>query len=490
MMSPISAISAIFFVLLATLFFKIAIPPLNFPRNIPTIPFYVIFLPVFFKMDQVELYEKYLREPMEKYGAVKAFFGSRWNILVSRPEFLAQVFKDENTFAKSGNQKKIPYSVIATYTGDNVISAHGDIWKLYRTSLNHSLQRFNEAPLWKNAKKFCQLICNQVDVASGSTKVGPLIQRLTLDNISEVTLGFDFGTLNQEKSSLHEHLLLIKKQIFHPLFLTFPFLDLFPIPMRKEAFKNVESFRKILVERVRQNMIENYQFEQTDFAASNLIRSYNAEKINYTQLTDNIVILLVAGHENPQLLITTCLYLLAKYKSTWQQDIWEECKRIVDGDSKGLSELPLLNSFIFEAVRMYPPLNTIINRKTSRLCKLGHDIVIPKDTYVGYNNFGANHYRKSWGSTADEFQPQRWGSDIDTILKTWREKKTTAVLSSFHGGRRACLGEKLALVELRVTIFEVLKQFKLSLSPSWEEKMTPGGPLCPLNLELTCERRT
>ncbi|CCD22582.1 putative cytochrome P450 NDAI_0A04250 [Naumovozyma dairenensis CBS 421] len=488
-MTLIKLFLIIFLSLLGLLIFKVVVPPLDFPQNIPTIPFYVIFLPSIFDIDQTQLYNIYIRKSMEKYGAVKIFFGSRWNILVSRPEYLAQMFKDENTFAKSGNQKKIPYSVIAAYTGDNVISAHGDVWRTYRGIMANGLQQFDSKPFYTNSKKFCKLVNDEV-IKSDSNEVimGPLIQRLALDNISQVVLGFDFGTLNGEANPLHRHLLRIKKQIFHPFFLTFPFFDKLGFPARKKGFKDVEKFRELLVTRVQDELVNNYKFEQTSFTSSDLIKAYNNKIIDYKQLTDNIVILLVAGHENPQLLLTTCLCLMAKYHDTWQTEIWEQTKNA--STTKELNENPLLNSFIFEAVRLYPPLNTIINRKTIKACKLGPEIVIPKILMLGIIVLVCTHDKKNWGNTADVFDPLRWGTDIDTIMTNWKKSKTVCTMPSFHGGRRACLGEKLALQEIRISLVEFIRKFDFKLAPSWEEKLTPAGPLCPFNLKLKLEPRT
>jgi hypothetical protein len=67
----------------ASLFVYLFTPPRHFPRNIPTIPFYYALLPLYFDVDQAENYRRYLKEPLAKYGAVKIFFASQWNILVS-----------------------------------------------------------------------------------------------------------------------------------------------------------------------------------------------------------------------------------------------------------------------------------------------------------------------------------------------------------------------------------------------------------------------
>ncbi len=181
-------------VLLTTFWYSFLVPPKHFPRNIPTIPFYVSLLSLVKDLDQEDLYQKYLREPLSKHGAVKIFFGSRWNILVQRPEFVAEVFKHETVYAKSGNQRKIPYSVLADYTGDNIISAHGENWKLYQSVLKPGLQRdFDVDPILRNARSLIHLLCHEQSISPGeSVVVGQLLQRYALANLSESILQVDF----------------------------------------------------------------------------------------------------------------------------------------------------------------------------------------------------------------------------------------------------------------------------------------------------------
>ena len=78
----------------------IVLPPFNFPKNIPTIPFYVSFLGAYTNLDQRDIYNLYLREKLEKYGAVKIYFASRWNILITRPEYLLEMFRNEDVYSK------------------------------------------------------------------------------------------------------------------------------------------------------------------------------------------------------------------------------------------------------------------------------------------------------------------------------------------------------------------------------------------------------
>lgn len=170
------------------------LPPRSFPKNIPTIPFYVALIALIKDVDQTDIYRTYLEEPLRQYGAVKIFFGARWNILVQRPSFVAEVFKDEDVYAKSGNQKKIPYSVLAEYTGDNIISSHGENWRLYQSVIKPGLQREPEAGIIvKNAQILIDLLFQQQKTSPHQSVILPqLLQRYTLANLSECLLDASF----------------------------------------------------------------------------------------------------------------------------------------------------------------------------------------------------------------------------------------------------------------------------------------------------------
>lgn len=190
-------------VFIAVCLYSFVVPPRDFPRNIPVIPFYVTFISLFKKIDQEHIYHTYLQEPLNKHGAVIIYFGSRWNVLLQRPEYLSEVFKDINVFEKSGNQKKVPHSVLAAYTGDNIISAHGETWKSYRKIMQPGLQKnFDPVSMKTNSILFVNLIKEQTAISSNkSIPVQQLIQRFTLANVSEELLGTDF-----EVSTIHINL--------------------------------------------------------------------------------------------------------------------------------------------------------------------------------------------------------------------------------------------------------------------------------------------
>lgn len=469
---------------------SLARPPRNFPTNIPVIPFYVAFITLFKKVDQEWIYHRYLQQPLDEHGAVIIYFASRWNILLQRPEYLAEMFKDISLYEKSGNQKKIPYSILADYTGDNIISAHGDTWRTYRRVMQPGLQKTIDAePLERNARLFVNLIQDQVGSSphGKSMPVQQLIQRFTLANVSDELLGIDLETLKRPDAPLHMQQLAVKKEIFKPLYMNFAFLDALPIPSRVAARKMVHEYTANLVAKIK---ADHAKSDYTDYSTvgSALVNARENGVLTEKQFRDNASIVFIAGHENPQLLITSLLYLLAKDQSLQTALRTELANNKANANAAApLKDLPLLNSFIYETLRMYPPLSQIINRKTSRDTVLANSICIPRGTYVGYTAYGNGRDQTIWGPTAEHFNPARWGATPDEIARRYKHAKSKAHLIAFHGGARACLGERLALAEIRIVLEEMLGRLKWSLDPEWHDMMTPAGPLCPLMLKLHFE---
>ncbi|ODV71121.1 putative cytochrome P450 [Cyberlindnera jadinii NRRL Y-1542] len=469
----LTAISITISLLLAYALARVVFPPWSFPRNIPTVPFYVSFLGTYTSLDQRQIYERYIR-PYEKYGAVKIYFANRWNVLVIKPELLQQVFRDETTFAKSGNHRKIPRAVLSQYTGDNVISAHGADWKLYRGVIQKAIQFPVKSHLYTNTLKFVELIRRDCSVP---LYVSDYLQRLSLANVSMCMLGVDFHTLELDcTSELHMKLKLVKSHIFKPLYMNFPILDSLPIPSRLEARRQVESFRSYYTEQVMKAQVSGDS--DVECAAFQLYTAFKQGKITAKQMTDNLVIILVAGHENPQLLFTSLLYMLAKYP-TVQHRVRQEISQY---DVEFVEQMPFLTSVLFETLRFFPPLGQIINRCTSKDTLLGDCIHIPKGTYVGYNNYSTTH-SSSW-QEADSFKPERWGTEMEDIMDFYKHCKSSSTLPTFHGGKRACLGERFAILECKIFVYQVVKNFELALDPNWVERITPAGPICPFNLKI------
>lgn len=459
-------------------------PPWNFPRNIPTVPFYAVLYGQWRNWDQEKTYKEFFKAKAEKHGAVKMYWGMKWGILVTKPEYLAEVLKQNDTFEKSGNHEKIPYAVLSEYNGDNVISAGNASWRIYRSIITNSILFPDTRALAENTKKVVSRFARAAAEKSLVVAVAEPLQRYTLANIGQCILGVDFRSLDEEKSAICRRLQQIKNEVFKPAFLLLPLLDRLPIPSRQRTRQTVREFKKDYMEM----LMEAKTPENMKRLGPKLAEAYEEGVITEKQFQDNATIAMVAGHENPQLLLTSLMYTVAKYPE-WQHAVWQE-GILADRDGVELAERVVLNAVIYETLRLFPPLGQIVNRLTRRAVTLGGgDILIPKGAYVGYNNFATQRDPQVWGQDAEVFRPDRWGKTMEEIRLRYSVAKSKCTLPAFHGRSRACLGEKFALAEARAFVHQVVGNFEVMLDPTWPERLTAAGPVAPAALRVHLKKR-
>ncbi|KAK4154422.1 Pyoverdine/dityrosine biosynthesis protein-domain-containing protein [Chaetomidium leptoderma] len=456
------------------------LPP-TYPTNIPAVPFWVALIPFFKDVDQSDIFRQYIERPLKTHGAVKLFFGSQWNILVHKPSYIAEIFKDEDLYEKSGNQKKIPHSVLAEFLGDNIISSHGEVWRNYQSVVKPGLQRNFEADkIAHNADRLCGLLKDaQLRAGKGGVPVQELLQRYSVANCSEVVLQTNLDALGSANAPINVLQSAVKREIFKPIFMNFPILDCFPFPSRSRARQMVSEFKNELRGAVVESQKHNLSGPSTtspDGLGRRMLDAKESGLWTEQQLLDNLTVAFVAGQENPQLCMISTLYLLAKHPDAQARLHTEIQSKARDDhsclDPEILQDMPFLTAVIYESLRLFPPIGQLVNRKTTEDALLGGAIVIPKGTYLGYNCYSTNRDAAVWGPGADVFDPGRWGASTAAVQKQYRQRRAKAEFISFHGGRRACLGEKFAMLQMRITLVSLVRESTWKLDPTWVDRKT------------------
>jgi unspecific monooxygenase len=456
-------------------------------------------MPLFKDVDQAQLYREYLQKPLERHGAVKIFFGGRWNILVRKPSYIAELFKYEDVYAKSGNHVKVPHSLIAEYTGENIISSHGQVWKLYTSVIKPALQREQDSTLfWRNSRLLTSMFLKDGSAPSSGVPIYGSLQRYALANLSEILYGSSFETLQRQDAPLHHLQSMIKPSIFNPIFLNFPFLDNFNLKSRQAGRQLVQAFRSAL----RNEIAKGHDHEcdpDSKNLACRLLGAHQHGILTEKQLNDNVVSTFLAGHENPQLALISLMFCLGQHPEE-QDKLRDEIQTLFgtngasdfEPDYASVHDLSFLTATIYEVLRLFPPISQLINRRTTRPVILGNNnhgrqIHIPADAYVGYNCCSTNRDTDFWGPDADEFKPSRWGTNMEDIQQLYRKANAKGTFITFHGGRRACLGQRFAMQQLRITMVELLRALRWRVDESWDGRMTPAGPLYPRGLKMRFE---
>lgn len=265
----------------------------------------------------------------------------------------------------------------------------------------------------------------------------------------------------------------MKQQIFKPIFMNFPVLDRLPIPTRELARKTISHFKDELISSLAGSH-ENCDLESpSDKLGARLLAARRSGELTEKQFRDNITVLFVAGQEGPQVGLASTLYLLARHPKV-QERAWEEigASNADEPTLECLQDMPYMTSIVYESLRVLPPISQLINRRAAEDVMLGGRVCIPKGMYLGYNCYSTHRDIDIWGPDAWSFCPERWGDSTEAIQRFYRQKRTRTEFLTFHGGIRSCLGERFAVLQLKVTLFALIRRFTWGLDPSWPDKMT------------------
>lgn len=163
------------------------------------------------------------------------------------------------------------------------------------------------------------------------------------------------------------------------------------------------------------------------------------------QVIDEILILLIAGHETTANALSWTLYLLANHRQVLVA-LRESTERLdVDRSVKDHH----LNAAINESMRLYPP--AWISDRVSLQDDQYLDYTFPGDTILALFYYGLHRDRKYWDDPA-AFKPERF-------LQQKSAKEKVKAYYPFGAGPRLCIGNNFAMAEMTLFLQAVVQKF-------------------------------
>jgi cytochrome P450 family 135 len=219
----------------------------------------------------------------------------------------------------------------------------------------------------------------------------------------------------------------------------------YPVLQRLSAFRKVvanqEALDRLMYAEIRERRTAPDLAERTD-VLSRLIRQGQdsddpAERLTDTELRDQLVTLLLAGHETTATALSWALYELGR-----NQDLMRRTQEAADAGARGDAEGDAwLDAVVKESMRLHPVIPIVLRTLQEPTTVAGLDL--PAGATVGPSivvAHGPANYDR-----ADVFDPTRFlGQNPPT--NTW---------IPFGGGVRRCLGAGFALMEGAAVLREV-----------------------------------
>ena len=186
----------------------------------------------------------------------------------------------------------------------------------------------------------------------------------------------------------------------------------------------------------------------------------DGEYLNDEDIDGHMAFLLFAAFDTTTSALTNILYYLGK-NPEWQDKVRNEIFSIKNEmpTFDDVAEMKLTEYVFQETLRFYPSV-MILNRRTTRDVHVnGYDI--PANTMIMLSP-PFTHRMEEWWSNPLEFDPMRFSPERA------EHKRHGFSYVPFGGGAHKCIGMHFALMNAKLYLFRLLKNYKVTLRPGYD----------------------
>jgi enediyne biosynthesis protein E7 len=384
------------------------------------------------------------------------------NYVINHPEDIKRVLlTNHRNYTKGEGMDRVKILL-----GNGIMTSEGAFWRRQRRMMQPSFHRrvidqFSTLISEVN-EKFAQRWAEQC-ARGEAVNVSSDMSELTLEIVLKSIFGSDLERLEQQIGA--NPFEVVAKQPNRDLKFAF-------------QFRSLGKLVAELIHRRRDAPEEHFDF----LSMLMLTRDRESdEPMSVKELIDEVLTLIVAGHETTAAALTWTWYLLGQHR-----EAAERLEAEADRTAAGIMALSAAEAMSFthqvlqESLRLYPP-GWLISRRSIEGDELG-GFAIPPRTDVFISPYLLHRHPAFWND-AEEFKPERF-ADADA------DERHKFAYIPFAVGPRHCIGENIAMFEMLVHMRTMTRRFRLKRATSEPIEFEAQINLRPRsNLMMTVEMR-
>ena len=393
-----------------------------------------------------------LYDLLRTYGDFIRWRGFHDVYLVNHPDFIRPVLsQDYRRFSK----RVIDYRVLAQVMGKGLVTNDGPHWIRQRGLMqplfsNHRVNGF--------AERINALTSSLMDewerrVGGQILRIDREMSRLTFGIVGATLFGSDLERQAGEVAEILEVVNLYPLETRALMTLRSWIPTRYNLKWRR-AVKGLDRIVYGMIEARRRRGVGD------DDILDRLIHALDEESgkgMDERQMRDEVVTLLLAGHETSANALAWTLYLLGTHPDV-QTRLAENLMAALNAapaTADDLLRIPYLKQVVQESMRIHPPVWGYARRAERQ--EEFNGCLLPANAYVAVVPYALHRHPEFWPAP-ERFDPDRFRPDR-------AEGRHPYSYLPFAAGPRTCIGAGMAMLEIQLVLAQMLQRFKVHVVP-------------------------
>jgi len=399
-----------------------------------------------------------------EYGPVFQLKLVRSNmIVITEPEIIQHILRDRpEGFVRMTKVDKI----LREGNVHGVFNAEGVEWKTHRSIVSKGLDV-------KHQKAFFDQMLTSVERLHTKWKkdadegneidIQQDFLRFTVDITTTLAFGYDLNSLEEKGGVVQDHMEKIFPMIFKRINDPIPWYKLIKSRKDKEydnALAKIDVYIDEFIAVGRNRIEENPELREnpSTFLEAILIAAENEEGFDDKEVKGNLLTVLLAGEDTTAHTLAWTIFLLTKHPEQQQALVDEAQDLITDGfwmnDYSTNHNFKQIEAIANETMRMRPVAPLLLFEPLSDFEV--NDYAFPKGSLLLVQSRHAAMLDKNF-TEAGDFNPSRWLKESKCPMHN------TSAFIPFGGGPRFCPGKNLAMLEMKMVLSMLFKNFNIEM---------------------------
>ncbi len=393
----------------------------------------------------------------KQYGNVVRFraFGPFYGYAFFHPDDIEYILRRNN----QNYHKGIAHQRFKSMLGEGLLTSEGKFWLKQRRLAQPAFHRQRIAGFATTMTDASASMLERWQIYAERGQpfdISTEMTRLTLQVVGQTLFSTDISgdEARVVRNALYVALEHVNYTISH---FTLEPMERIPTRQNRQYWKAQRILDKVVYDIIREH---RQQGTDTGDLLSMLLLARDEETgegMSDRQLHDEVMTLILAGHETTANTLTWTWYLLAQHPEM-ERKLHDELARVLGGRApvvEDLSRLPYTKMVIDESLRLYPPAWGMSRHAIADDEIRGYRV--PAGAEVAVVQYVTHRHPDFWDNP-EEFDPERFTPERSA-------GRPNFAYFPFGGGPRLCIGNTFALMEAQLILAMVAQTYRLQLVP-------------------------